>query len=249
MVFSKANPGAAANARRAVKAKFGRCGKQSTPTKQTMTPGKLSKPKDDPLAAISPSVQSNEAERRTAIKVIFCSLGCPSRSEWGRGEDGLVQKMMTMTGACRQAVERELSRLVQAEKDNKNVESSERKRGSGGGNRRVEAGTRQADILVGGYIGGFGSARTTRMVNASLSPAENPVSASTVHRTKVRLGGKTRRRPRTKTGSKDRNSKWAKARLAVCSQFQEQVRLGSCSAEEQAKSEFPPPVFGWHFVG
>ena len=143
MVFSKANPGAAANARRAVKAKFGRCGKQSTPTKQTMTPGKLSKPKDDPLAAISPSVQSNEAERRTAIKVIFCSLGCPSRSEWGRGEDGLVQKMMTMTGACRKAVERELSRLVQAEKDNKNVESSERKRGSGGGNRRVEAGSRE----------------------------------------------------------------------------------------------------------
>ena len=108
-----------------------------------MTPGKLSKPKDDPLAAISPSVQSNEAERRTAIKVIFCSLGCPSRSEWGRGEDGLVQKMMTMTGACRKAVERELSRLVQAEKDNKNVESSERKRGSGGGNRRVEAGSRE----------------------------------------------------------------------------------------------------------
>ena len=97
----------------------------------------------------------------------------------------------------------------------------------GAGRRfRIKPGTKAADALLGGLLAGFGTRHTTRLVNAA-DPADDdqrPICKSVVLRTaKGAFGLVVNRRKVRKTGSRDSDSQWAKSRLAICEQFEEDM--------------------------
>jgi hypothetical protein len=90
-------------------------------------------------SVISPSVQACEAERRAAIKVLYCG--------WATGQ--------STSGAEARVghafhVEHQLNQLATADMHNQNLDCSKRREGAGGQNKRISLGAKQAGALIGG---------------------------------------------------------------------------------------------------
>lgn len=62
---------------------------------------------------------------------------------------------------------------------------------------------------------------------------------STIGRTAKRLEILRTKRQLQKTGSRDKTQTWSRVRLAICSQFQEQLALAKKTAAVQRRAEFP----------
>ena len=92
----------------------------------------------------------NEAEVRTAIKVLYVqTLDAPPESEW-KGNDGTISFISSTLGVHRGTVHDVLLRCTAAEENKMNVDVSERfSNGPGMHNTRINLGSAEADMLVG----------------------------------------------------------------------------------------------------
>ena len=100
----------------------------------------------------------------------------------------------------------------------------EKRRPGAGRPGRIQPGTEAADRLLGGLLAGFGTRQTANLVNAVVNGGGVPVHKSLVLRTaKGAFGLVVGKRKICKTGSRDVLSNWAKARLAICMQFLDEI--------------------------
>ena len=98
---------------------------------------------------------------------------------------------------------------------------AEARRDGGGRKSRIQPGTAQADALVGSLRKGFGIRNAAQFINElGVLPGDKPIHKATVCRiAKQQFGLVCSKRQTTKTGSRNAESAWAVARLAICMQF------------------------------
>ena len=157
-----------------------------------------------------------EKDLRAAIAVLVRRKHDGAQEgEW----PAVIAEMKEIFGVTGKVVKDVLNKIAE------DVSPADRRPGAGR-KPRVEPGTQQADMIVGGLLDGWGVRRTTRIVNTmGRSPGEAPLSLSTVHRTAQEgFGLIVSKRKFCKTGSRDKNSEWARSRLPICTQFRGDIR-------------------------
>ena len=151
-------------------------------------------------------------------------LKCPPEEEWW-GEDGAV---WTAVEALNVADYRTVESVFASLLEDPALDVSQRRSGPGGHNAKIKLGTTECDVLMGASKAGAGQRWTASMISEN---SDVDVVHSTVGRTMGRLEALTTKRGSQKTGSRDIESPWATARLAICLQPRGQLKEEPGSAQ------------------
>eukprot|EP01049_Picozoa_sp_SAG25_P000793 SAG25_NODE_29_length_20738_cov_25.829546_7_plen_726_part_00 len=180
------------------------------------------------------------AERRGAIQWVYKALGSPPETEWASttGNDGtilIIAKRLGLENATHRKMIRRTLELIQAGGDVRQRAGHERR------NAQKLAAVEQT-IIADCLTSAFGLSQTTAQVNCFRAKKEKrrlgrdltaeelkkcEVGRETVRRWARRQDGDCHRRQGKKSGTDDRDSKWAKACLAQAKQQQVQLKAGA----------------------
>lgn len=192
-------------------------------------------PVGQPATDERPVLKLCPSKRRRLIQFMYEALGAPDEinafgdNVW-EGKHGIINQIrqlcwMNSKSWRVRSVVRNVIEHVRAQMDAgiEHIDAGERLHGSNSGRHRKL--TESEDRLVARALNkGMGIQMTHAIVNHNRA-ADNKVSFSTVWRSASRgFGGSCHNRPTKKTGSKDEDSIWAKARLAIGLQLQQQFR-------------------------
>jgi hypothetical protein len=165
----------------------------------------------------------SEADERIAIKVLYNNLGAPSPGEWA-GRGGTISKIrsgLNLPGSARK-VQRTLQDIVE------HGDAFDPKAASARGGRKRKLSVVECEIAADMLRQGHGLSQTTITLNAIREKNNRSKVARTTVRDSVRavLGAEARRTTKRATGNKDKESAWAKARLAQAKQYKDQLSRG-----------------------
>jgi hypothetical protein len=161
---------------------------------------------------------TEERLKRAAIEYAFVQLGSPPEALW-KGHAGVivqVRDFLRLPVGCKHlhTIQRTLTAIT--------AEAGDCGRGGGYGGGQCERLT-QGEALVAAHElrNGHGQEQAMHTVNAwrRKRGKTDEVSRSAMRSAVLKLGVKRYRRCGTKTGNKDPESKWARARLAQCEQW------------------------------
>ena len=200
------------------------------------------------ISDIEPSSSSyakSATDRRLCIKYLFISIfGAPPQSKWHEMNlVSIISSMLRISPNSHTTVKETMIKISER------VEEYDGSREMGQGRKAmIEDGTEQAKIVYRTIAAGCSSKDAACLLNVYRSKLDEPLellSRSAVQGFISRSDSiKVRKRGVKKSGKDDKESTWAKARMAQAAQWREQLRLGNLPVDHPDVSASPfKPIY------